>query len=303
MCTTIQTKHQGCGHTQYQNTSHCHVVRRLQSSEHLPPEADEKPSRNDYAVPYPSPQDQEEFPTRRPHGINPRVDLGPNSTPYPLVSSRDDHRLLMQSTKWLPDSQPRVPPGMFACAQNVATRPVDGLCKLCQQQQARNVTPRPRTVTPAAAGTPPQQQSSPQVQSREEGKAKLHKKDKKSEPGSLLTPSAAAATPGSGNRDRSTSTATAGLALNERSPSRSLTPASMFRRAMQWDRSASGTPSSLDVDLTRDVRDSFQRLSIMYGSGTPEPGRSRSASAVSSIPEEGTYSCGANTATYTTPPR
>lgn len=55
---------------------------------------------------------------------------------------------------------------------------------------------------------------------------------------------------------------------------------------MKRDRAPSEAPS-LDVDLTRAVHDSFQKLSVMYGgTGTPEPGRSRSVSAVSIVPEE-----------------
>ncbi|KAK8039402.1 hypothetical protein PG993_007813 [Apiospora rasikravindrae] len=308
MCTTIRTKHHSCGHTQYQNTSHCHVVRRLQSSSHLPLAVDENVNRNNYEALYP-PQGQRGLQICQPSSSHPRA--SPSPTPDPQLRSRDDHRLLLQSTKWLPDPQPRVPPGMFQCVQNVATRPVEGLCKQCQKQQARNLTPRPRTTTPVATDTPSQQYS-PQVQSKKEGKAKLHKKNKKSEPPSsllgpttnttttTLSPSAAAAIPVPGNRTRSTSTATTGLTVNEKSPSRSLTPASMFRRAMQRDRASSATPS-LDVDLTRTVRDSFQKLSLMYGSGTPEPGRSRSVSAVSVVPEEGKDGNGADAVTDTTP--
>ncbi|KAK8094725.1 hypothetical protein PG997_001410 [Apiospora hydei] len=215
----------------------------------------------------------------------PSVSPSPSPIPAPgsRLRSRDDHRLLLQSTKWLPDPQPRVPPGMFQCAQNVATRP-----------------PAHRPSTPCHKS-----------RAKREGKAKLHKKNKKSEPppSSLLaptttnnlSPSAAAATPGPSNRVRSTSTATTtNLPVNERSPSRSLTPASMFRRAMHRDRAASEAPS-LDVDLTRAVRDSFQKLSIMYGSGTPEPGRSRSVSAVSGIPEEGKDGHSADAVTDTAP--
>ncbi|KAK8133742.1 hypothetical protein PG984_005754 [Apiospora sp. TS-2023a] len=277
MCTTVKTKHHGCGHTQYQNTSHCHVVRRLPSSSSSISHVGDTATKENFKGPYPSQGQQQGGQVCQP--------------------SRDDHRLLLQSTKWLPDSQPRVPPAMFQCVKNVATRPVDGLCNSCQQQ-ARNPTPRPGTATPPVVAVTPSQQASPQVQSRKEGRAKLHKKDKKSEPSSLLdpnaaaasstslSPSAAATTSVSGNRVRSTSTATNGLVANERSPSRSLTPASMFRRVMKRDRAPSETPS-LDVDLTRAVRDSFQKLSVMYGgSGTPEPGRSRSVSAVSVVHNE-----------------
>ncbi|KAK8006210.1 hypothetical protein PG991_012507 [Apiospora marii] len=292
MCTTIRTKHHGCGHTQYQNTSHCHIVRRLPSSSYSLSDVGEKPNNE-------NPMGRQ-LSSSHPNG-------GPRANSQYQLSSRDDHRLLLQSTKWLPDTQPRVPPAMFQCIKNVATRPVDGLCKLCQQQQqqqqTRNSTPGPRTTTPPVVAVAPPQKASPQVQSRKEGKAKLHKKNKKSEASSLVVPnaatttttpaslspsSAAAATPVSGHRTRSTSTATAtaGLTANERSPSRSLTPASMLRRVMKRDRAPSETPS-LDVDLTRAVRESFQKLSVMYGgSGTPEPGRSRSVSAVSIVLEE-----------------
>ncbi|KAK8107957.1 uncharacterized protein PG998_009970 [Apiospora kogelbergensis] len=88
-------------------------------------------------------------------------------------------------------------------------------------------------------------------------------------------------TPKVDDRVSSSSTTPAVLLTVEKSPSRSLTPASMFRRAfllaMQRSRAPSEAPSvSLDVDLTRAMRDSFQKLSLMYGSGTPEPERSRS---------------------------
>ncbi|KAK7948045.1 uncharacterized protein PG986_008931 [Apiospora aurea] len=228
MCTTIKTKHHSCGHTQYQNTSYCHVVRRLQSSSHLPPQ--------------------------QPAQCQPE--------PEPEPCSR------------LPTEIQRRPPPPAAVHQMAPGSPTSS---------APGLTPKPRTTTPVAADTPPQH-SLPQVQSKKEGKAKLHKKNKKSEPppSSLLapttntttinlSPSAAAATPGPSSRARSTSTATTtALTINERSPSRSLTPASMFRRAMHRDRAASEAPS-LDVELTRAVRDSFQKLSIMYGSGTLSP--------------------------------
>lgn len=225
MCTTIKTKHHGCGHTQYQNTSHCHVVRRLQSLSYPPVNVSEN-------------HNNEDLKGRQPSSSYPNVALCPNSQ-YQL-RSRDDHRLLLQSTKWLPDSQPRVPPAMFQCVKNVATRPVDGLCKSCQQQQqqqqTRNLTPGSRTTTPPVVAVASPQQASPQVQGRKEGRAQLHKKNQKSEASSLLGPNAAAttasslspsaaATPASGNRTRSAS-----LAVSEKSPSRSLTPASMFRR-------------------------------------------------------------------------
>lgn len=72
---------------------------------------------------------------------------------------------------------------------------------------------------------------------------------------------------------------------------------------MQRSRAPSEAPSvSLDVDLTRAMRDSFQKLSLMYGSGTPEPerSRSRSVSAVSRIPEDGKED-GADTGMATSP--
>ncbi|KAK7977334.1 hypothetical protein PG988_004824 [Apiospora saccharicola] len=173
MCTTVKTKHHGCGHTQYQNTSHCHIVRRLQSSSYSSSDVGDTATNENFKGPYPSQGQQQGGQVRQP--------------------SRDDHRLLLQSTKWLPDSQPRVPPAMFQCVKNVATRPVDGLCNSCLQQ-TRNLTPGPQAATPPVLAVTPSQQASPQVQSRKEGRAKLHKKDKKSEPSSLLDPDTAAAT-------------------------------------------------------------------------------------------------------------
>ncbi|KAK8862633.1 hypothetical protein PGQ11_008868 [Apiospora arundinis] len=282
MCTTIKTKHHGCGHTQYQNTTHCHLVRRLISSApYLPSSSEAGGERNENRYieepTYPSQGYQH-------GGLQQQLRPPPSSSnqsstsrvpPHPQIRSRDDHRLLLQSTKWLPDSQPRVPPGLFECTQNVATRLVAGLCRQCQkqqqrEQQSRNVTPRPETITPVAAITPQsQQQPSPQIQGKKEGRSKLQKKDRKGEPSSLLntpmatptnatsSPPSAAAGPSSGNRLRSSSTTPAAQLTVEKSPSRSLTPVSMFRRAAQSRKRGPVViaRSGLDASHTRQLPD------------------------------------------------
>lgn len=253
MCTTIRTKYHSCGHSEYQNTTHCHLVRRLISSApYLPPSeaaGGSSGSRQPKEVPYlPQGQQQEGLLSqkiRQPPSSN----LFGNSRvpPHPETRSRDDHRLLLQTTKWLPDAQPRVPPGLFECTQNVATRPVGGLCRPCQrqqqreqlEQQSRNATPRLEVTTPVAAGTPsPLQQSSPQIQGKKEGRRKLQKKNKNEgpclQPGPPLTTATSSpsvtVTPKVDDRVSSSSTTPAVLLTVEKSPSRSLTPASMFRR-------------------------------------------------------------------------
>ncbi|KAK6955001.1 hypothetical protein Daesc_002631 [Daldinia eschscholtzii] len=52
--------------------------------------------------------------------------------------SRDD--MLLEKTKFLPDKQPKLPPGLLECKRRTALKPKDSACPECAKEQRRAAT-------------------------------------------------------------------------------------------------------------------------------------------------------------------
>ncbi|KAI1649497.1 uncharacterized protein F4817DRAFT_313640 [Daldinia loculata] len=66
---------------------------------------------------------------------------------------KDD--MVLDKTKFLPDKQPKLPPGMLQCQRRVALRPKDTPCPECARVQWRATAANGKaTTTSLAGGTP-----------------------------------------------------------------------------------------------------------------------------------------------------
>lgn len=63
--------------------------------------------------------------------------------------------MVLDKTKFLPDKQPKLPPGMLQCQRRVALRPKDTPCPECARVQWRAAAANGKaTTTSLAGGTP-----------------------------------------------------------------------------------------------------------------------------------------------------